>query len=63
MPPLSNVPEPAVTVAVKVTACPDADGFDDELTAVVVARLADRLAAAERAAAAAEARRRRCRWP
>ena len=36
VPPLSNVPEPAVTVAVKVTAWPSADGFEEEITEVVV---------------------------
>ena len=55
VPPLSNVPEAGVTVAVKVTVCPNADGFSDEVTAVVVDwRWVDRLAAAERAAAAGE---------
>jgi hypothetical protein len=37
-----GVPEPgafAVTVAVKVTACPFADGFCDEVTVVVVESL------------------------
>ena len=36
VPPLSNVPEPAVTAAVKVTAWPSADGFEEEITEVVV---------------------------
>ena len=36
VPPLSNVPELGVTVAVKVIACPNADGFTDELSVVVV---------------------------
>ena len=36
VPPLSNVPEPAVTVAVKVTAWPNTDdGVTDEVTVVV----------------------------
>ena len=41
-------------MAVKVTACPKTDGFSDELTAVVVPCLVDRLATAERAAAGVE---------
>ena len=56
MPPLSNVPVPAVTVAVNVTLWPYTDGFGDEATVVVVARLVDRLATAQRAAAGAEVR-------
>ena len=39
VPPLSNVPELAATVAVKVTAWPKAVGFGEELTAVVVPAL------------------------
>ena len=35
-PPLSNVPAPGDTVAVKVTDCPKADGLTDEFTVVVV---------------------------
>ncbi len=32
VPPLSKVPEPAVTVAVKVIACPKSDGLAEETT-------------------------------
>ena len=39
VPPLSNVPEPATTAAVKVTAWPKAEGFAEELTVVVVLAL------------------------
>ena len=39
VPPLSKVPEPGVTVAVKVTVWPNVEGFSDELTAVVVVAL------------------------
>ncbi len=37
VPPLSNVTEPAVTVAVNVTLWPNTDGLDAEVTVVVVA--------------------------
>ena len=35
--PLEGVPELEVMTAVKVTACPDCEGFGDELSVVVVA--------------------------
>ena len=39
VPPLSNVPEPATTAAVKVVAWPKVEGFAEELTLVVVLAL------------------------
>ena len=41
VPPLSKVPEPGVTVAVKVTVWPETAGLAEAVTAVVVARLVD----------------------
>ena len=37
--PVKPLPEAGVTVAVKVTFCPEFDGFGDEVTAVLVVSL------------------------
>ena len=37
MPPASGVPAPEVTVPLKVTECPNVDGFSDDTKAVEVA--------------------------